>query len=212
MVECAILLSYWECEVSEIKRICFVCLGNIVRSPLAEHMFRHQAEQAGVGYKYEVESAGTSAWHVGEQPDARMQRVAASYGLRYDGRARQFQRDDLDRYDLIIAMDRDNRATLASMARTPEQRTRIRLLREFDPQGDNHAAVPDPYYGGIDGFERTYAIVERAVQGLLQVLENGEVEEGMTGKPSISICRSIYAVYPLFTMYTFSLLHTRRYL
>ena len=76
---------------------------------------------------------------------------------------------------IIIAMDTDNRAHLVSMARTPEQRAKIHLLREFDPQGGKNAPVPDPYYGGIDGFERTYEIVERSVQGLFAALEAGEV-------------------------------------
>ena len=161
--------------MSDKYRICFVCLGNIVRSPLAEHMFNRLTEIAGVAHKYEVDSAGTGAWHVGESPDSRMRRVAAKRGLNYDGRARQFQRGDLDRFDLVVAMDANNRSHLLSMARTKEQRAKIRLLREFDPQGNKNAAVPDPYYGGIDGFERTYDIVERATQRLLESLEAGEV-------------------------------------
>ena len=161
--------------MSDKYRICFVCLGNIVRSPLAEHMFNRLTEIAGVAHKYEVDSAGTGAWHVGESPDSRMRRVAAKRGLNYDGRARQFQRGDLDRFDLVVAMDANNRSHLLSMARTKEQRAKIRLLREFDPQGGRNAGVPDPYYGGIDGFERTYQIVERSTQNLLESLEAGEV-------------------------------------
>jgi protein-tyrosine phosphatase len=157
--------------VSEKTRICFVCLGNIVRSPLAEAMFRYLADQAGVKDNYEVDSAGTGAWHVGERPDARMRGVAQQRGFRYDGRARQFQRSDLDNFDLIVAMDVENRSHLISLAHTPEQRAKIRLLREFDPQGGKNAAVPDPYYGGIDGFERTYDIVARSVKALLNMLE-----------------------------------------
>lgn len=161
--------------MSNIKRICFVCLGNIVRSPLAEHMFRQVAAQAGVASKYEIESAGTGGWHVGESPDARMRRVAAGRGLVYDGQARKFQRGDLQRFDLVVAMDGDNRAHLLSLARTTEQRSKIRLMREFDPQGGRNASVPDPYYGGIDGFEKTYDIVERSVKALLEALEQGQV-------------------------------------
>lgn len=157
------------------KRICFVCLGNIVRSPLAENMFRHLAEQAGVNDRYEVDSAGTSAWHVGESPDARMRRVAATHGLKYDGRARQLRAEDLEKFDLILAMDRENQAVLNRLARSEEQLEKIHLLREFDPEGGKRAAVPDPYYGGISGFEETYMIVERSVQGLLDALEEGAV-------------------------------------
>ncbi len=161
------------------KRILFVCLGNIVRSPLAENMFRSLAQQAGVGHKYEVDSAGTGAWHVGEPPDPRMVRVAARHGLRYGGRARQFARQDFERFDLIVPMDADNRAFLLSKARTAEQEAKIHMLREFDPQGGPRSPVPDPYYGGQDGFEEVYRIVERSCRGLLEHLEN----HGGTGVP-----------------------------
>lgn len=159
----------------EPTRICFVCLGNIVRSPLAEAMFRHLAEERGLGGRYEVDSAGTSSWHVGERPDRRMRKVAARHGFQYDHRARQFQRSDFDRFDWIIAMDRQNRADLRRLARSPEDEAKIRLLREFDPLGSPDAPVPDPYYGGIDGFEEVYAIVERSCRGLLDALESGEI-------------------------------------
>lgn len=158
-------------------RICFVCLGNIVRSPLAENMFRHLANQAGVGHRYEVDSAGTSSWHVGEPPDPRMRRVAAGHGFHYNGRARQFRPQDFDRFDWIIAMDASNRADLQRLARTEEQRARIRLLREFDPLGGPDAPVPDPYYGGIDGFEEVFRIVKRACAGLLEALERAQSGE-----------------------------------
>lgn len=168
-------IEVWRKILSEITRICFVCLGNIVRSPLGENMFRHLAQQAGVGARYEVDSAGTGAWHVGEAPDRRMRQVAARRGFKYDGRARQFQQRDFDRFDLIIAMDPENRANLRRLARTPEDEAKIHLMREFDPHGSPNAAVPDPYYGGIDGFEEVYDIVERSCQGLLSALEEGEL-------------------------------------
>jgi len=161
--------------VEEINRICFVCLGNIVRSPLAEHLFKSALEQEGLAEDYEVGSAGTGAWHVGESPDTRMRRVAAGRGLKYDGSARQFKPRDLDYYDLVIAMDRENRANLLSMARRPEHTKKIHLMREFDPQGGANAAVPDPYYGGAEGFERAYEIVERSVLGLLEAIKSGQV-------------------------------------
>lgn len=160
--------------MSEKKRLCFVCLGNIVRSPLAENLFLHLAEQEDVAAKYEADSAGTGAWHVGESPDSRMRRVASRHGLVYDGHARQFTSSDLDSFDLILAMDRDNWAHLMSLARSSEHTAKIRLLRDFDPQGDQYASVPDPYYGGMDGFEKVYGIVERSVRGLLDALEAGE--------------------------------------
>ena len=156
-------------------RICFVCLGNIVRSPLAENMFRYLAEQAGAGHKYEVDSAGTSGWHVGEEPDRRMRRVAAEYGFQYTGRARQVKPSDFQDFDWIIAMDTSNRTDLESMAKSELARQKIRLMREFDPQGGPKAPVPDPYYGGIDGFDDVFQIVKRSCQGLLNALETGTI-------------------------------------
>jgi protein-tyrosine phosphatase len=165
----------WRKTLSEITRICFVCLGNIVRSPLAENMFRYLAEQAGVDGRYEVDSAGTGSWHVGESPDRRMRQVAARRGFKYDGRARQFRQSDFQNFDLIIAMDTENRVNLGRLARNVEEEAKIHLMREFDPQGAPNAPVPDPYYGGIDGFENVYNIVERSCQGLLDALENGKL-------------------------------------
>jgi protein-tyrosine phosphatase len=158
-----------------VKRICFVCLGNIIRSPLAEHLFAHLAEQAGVGANYRVDSAGTGPWHVGEAPDPRMRRIAARHGLSYSGRARQFQRSDFDRFDLLLAMDRDNQAELLRLAAAPAQRQKVHLLREFDPLGGAGAPVPDPYYSGADGFEAVYQVIERSCRGLLEALEQGRL-------------------------------------
>ncbi len=161
--------------MSEPIRIMFVCLGNIVRSPLAEHMFRHLAEEAGLGEKYLVDSAGTSAYHVGDSPDRRMRRVAAQNGLEYTGRAKQFERGDFDQFDLVIAMDSDNRENLLHLTSSPERQAKVRMMREFDSMGGPTAPVPDPYYGGIGGFEEVYGIVERSCRGLLEALERGEV-------------------------------------
>lgn len=158
-------------------RVLFVCLGNIVRSPLAENMFIHLARQAHKNDLFEVDSAGTGGWHTGEHPDYRMRQVAARRGFEYDGAARQVRNEDFNEFDWIIAMDHSNRADLLAMAPTSEARSKVRLMREFDPQGGNDAAVPDPYYGGIDGFEHVYDIVERSCRGLLEAFENGELKK-----------------------------------
>ena len=154
-------------------KICFVCLGNIVRSPLGEKMFIHLAEKAGVDHKYEVDSAGTSSWHVGEPPDSRMRQVARKHGLVYSGRSRQFVPADLDEFDIIIAMDTSNRENILRLSSNQHQEEKVHLMRDFDPYGGPNQSVPDPYYGGIDGFEETYKIVERACEGLLDSLESG---------------------------------------
>jgi protein-tyrosine phosphatase len=160
-----------------ITRILFVCLGNIVRSPLAENMFRHLTEQAGVSQKYELDSAGTSSYHVGEPPDKRMQQVAARNGMNISGRSRQLTIEDLDRFDLLVAMDSSNYDHVKRLADGPEQAGKIHLLREWDPKVGQDTGVPDPWYGGIDGFESTFNIVERSCRGLLQALESRELDD-----------------------------------
>ncbi len=156
-------------------KICFVCQGNIIRSPLAENLFRRILQQRGVEEKYQLDSAGTSAYHVGEQPDRRMRQTARERGFQYDGRARQFQKEELDRFDLIIAMDQANKRILENWASADIQLKKIRMMREFDPRGHEGLDVPDPYYGGPEGFERTYEIVERSVEGLMEALESGKI-------------------------------------
>lgn len=158
-----------------VLKLCFVCMGNIVRSPLAENLFLHQVAEAGLEQHYTAASAGIISYHVGQHPDPRMRQVAARRGLKYDGRARQFEGSDFSRFDLILAMDTENLADLRAHAaywNPPEAAlAKIRLLREFDPQGGPGAEVPDPYYGGVEGFERVYEIVDRSCRGLLQRLE-----------------------------------------
>jgi protein-tyrosine phosphatase len=139
-------------------------------------MFSHLAEVAGVNDRYQVDSAGTGAWHVGEAPDRRMRRVAASHGLKYSGKARQFISSDFEKFDWIFAMDTNNRSRLLAMSTTPDKKAKVRLLREFDPQGGPNTIVPDPYYGGIEGFEEVYQIIERSCRGLLAALEAGDLE------------------------------------
>jgi len=151
-----------------VKRILFVCLGNICRSPLGEGVFRHLAAEAGLADRLEVDSAGTSAYHVGEPPDERMRATARANGIDLSGqRARKFATRDFEGFDLIVAMDRDNHRTL--LARCPEgRRERVRLMRSYDPEGPGD--VPDPYYGGAGGFDEVYAIVERSCRGLVDEL------------------------------------------
>jgi protein-tyrosine phosphatase len=157
-----------------MTRLLFVCLGNIIRSPLAENLFMFEAAQAGVDDNYSADSAGTAAWHVGEPPDPRMRKTAKSHGVKYSGTARQVQEIDFDLFDWIIAMDGSNQRDLSELADTPEKQAKVRLLRDFDPEPSD-PDVPDPYYGGAEGFETTFRIVERSVRGLLAALEANQI-------------------------------------
>jgi protein-tyrosine phosphatase len=164
------IVSHQEVGLQDVKKICFVCLGNIVRSPLAESLFKSYAEKLGVGHLYAVDSAGMSDWHVGEPPDLRMRRVAARRGVTYDGRARHFQKSFFDRFDLIVVMDKDNYDDMLYLGLSQAQMEKVRFLREFDPEGGQRAEVPDPYYGGSEGFEMVYDVIDRSVRGLLREL------------------------------------------
>jgi protein-tyrosine phosphatase len=152
-------------------RVCFVCLGNICRSPTAGGVLRHQLREAGLASQVEVDSAGTGGWHVGELPDDRARAEARRRGVDIDDPARQFERDDFTRFDLVIAMDDDNAAALRRMAQGDDHHlAKIRLLRSFDPAAPPGAPVPDPYYGGPDGFAAVFDLVEAACRGLLDHL------------------------------------------
>lgn len=152
-------------------RICFVCLGNICRSPTAEAIFRSLAEREGLDVT--IDSAGTGDWHVGESPDERSTRAAASRGYRLTGRARQFRAADFERFDLVVAMDASNREALLRMAPDDVARAKVRLFRSFDPDSGPDAGVPDPYYGDEDGFDHVIEICEAASRGLIAALRQG---------------------------------------
>ena len=160
-------------------RVLFVCLGNICRSPLAEGVFLHLAEKAGVADRFEVDSAGTGDWHVGERPDPRARAVARQHGVKLPSLARQVEPADFDRFDHIVAMDRENLWALERMARERSSggsRAEIHLLRVDDPdreEGDDRHDVPDPYYGGPGGFEEVYRMVHRSAEALLARLLAG---------------------------------------
>jgi protein-tyrosine phosphatase len=162
--------------VSERKRdgkqmaISFVCMGNICRSPTAEAVMRSLVREAGLGHAIAIDSAGTGAWHVGEERDSRSRAVAKQRGMPITGVARQFVRADFDRFHLVLALDEDNQRDLQRLAPSDEARAKIHLLREFDPDAPPGAEVPDPYYGGPDGFEQVFDICVSACRGLLQHL------------------------------------------
>ena len=151
-------------------RLCFVCLGNICRSPTAEGVFKKLAAQAGHECDFHVESAGLGNWHVGEPPDSRAQRIARAHGVALDSLAQQFTARDFDRFDWVIALDREIQTDLLHLARSASDRAKVRLLRDYDPQATSDRDVPDPYYGDQRGFEHAYALIERSCRHLLDEL------------------------------------------
>jgi len=150
--------------------ISFVCMGNICRSPTAEAIMRHLVRQAELEKAIEIDSAGTGDWHVGEDRDRRSRSVANRRGMPIEGPARQFQREDFDRFDLVLALDEENARDLRGLAPDDEARRKIHLLRDFDPMAPKGSSVPDPYYGGSQGFEEVFDICLSACQGLLDHL------------------------------------------
>ncbi len=149
--------------------VLFVCLGNICRSPTAHALFEHLVQREGLQDRIQIDSAGTGGWHIGKGPDSRAQAFAAKRG--YDMahlRAREVSPEDFASHDLILAMDKDNKANLLAIC-PPEHRHKVRMFLEF-AEGVSHQEVPDPYYGGDEGFELVLDLVERACVGLLQYL------------------------------------------
>jgi len=152
-------------------KLCFVCLGNICRSPTAEGVFQHLVNERDLQPYFEVDSAGTSAYHVGESANSKSQQTAKQHGITLHSKARQFESFDLDYFDLVLAMDQENLTNINRMRNDSTENVEIGMLRDFDPEpGDGE--VPDPYYGGIQGFENVFQIVKRSCVNLLHRLES----------------------------------------
>ena len=148
--------------------VCFVCLGNICRSPTAEGVMRHLVREAGLESAVHVDSAGTGSWHVGEAPDRRARAAGRRRGIEIGGAARQFQRSDFARFDYVVAMDGSNYDELSELAPSAEARRKLHLLRSFDPASPKGAHVPDPYYGGPEGFDEVLELCLAACRALLE--------------------------------------------
>ena len=154
-------------------RLLFVCMGNICRSPTAEGVMRSLLREEGLEEEIEVDSAGTGGWHAGAPPDERATEAARRRGIVLEGAARQVRPEDFEHYDMLLVADRENLRDLRAVAPSDAARGRIRLLREFDPGNRDPAHppdldVPDPYYGGPDGFEDVLDLVDAACRGLLE--------------------------------------------
>ena len=149
-------------------RVLFVCMGNICRSPLAEGVFRHHLETCARDVRVKIDSAGTHGYHVGAPPDERALVAATRRGIDVSAlAARRVVPDDFERFDYILAMDTDNLQFLLDMA-DPQYHDRIQLFLDYSPVNKG-AEVPDPYYGGPNGFERVLDLIEGATEGLLEV-------------------------------------------
>jgi protein-tyrosine phosphatase len=144
--------------------VVFVCTGNICRSPIAEKVFVHELERAGLAEAVHVSSAGTGSWHIGSPADERAVATLLAAGYKADHVARQVDAEQLGA-DLIVALDRSHERALRTMVPEPE---RVRLLRSFDPDAPAHAEVPDPYYGDADGFTAVLEMVRAAMPGMVE--------------------------------------------
>ena len=146
------------------QRVLFVCLGNICRSPTAEGVMLHLLQERGIT-SVVVDSAGTSAYHVGEQADRRSQQEAHRRGVHLPSRARQFVVADFDRFDWIVAMDKNNERNILALSRNDDDAGKVHLFRDFEPDGVTGRSVPDPYYE--HNFGLVFDICQRACVGLL---------------------------------------------
>lgn len=160
-------------------KLLFVCLGNICRSPSAENIMNHFIDQANLGQQIVCDSAGTGGYHIGSSPDERMTVAAASQlGIKLRGSARQFKKSDLENFDLILAMDRENFRDILALDRSGQYRHKVRLMCDYCSR-HTVREVPDPYYGGPQGFHEVIDILVDACNGLLEEVKSqvGNIEE-----------------------------------
>ncbi|WP_460200638.1 low molecular weight protein-tyrosine-phosphatase [Scytonema sp. NUACC21] len=149
-------------------KLLFVCLGNICRSPSAENIMNHLIEKRGLSARIICDSAGTSSYHIGSPPDSRMSAAAfQKLQIKLRGRARQFQKSDFDNFDLILAMDRENYEDILSLDRTGKYHQKVHLICDFCSR-HTLKEVPDPYYGGVEGFNQVIDLLVDACEGLLK--------------------------------------------
>ena len=149
----------------EKVKLLFVCLGNICRSPSAENLMRHLITEKGVNDRFELDSAGTSSYHIGSPPDSRMRAAARKRGIELKGKARQFEDFDFDYYDLILAMDKSNYQNIVYLDRKGKYHHKVKMMCEFASEHTD-TEVPDPYYGGESGFDYVIDLLLDACDGL----------------------------------------------
>lgn len=153
-----------------MKKILFVCLGNICRSPLAEAIFNEKVKKRGLSGQFSSDSAGTANYHVGASPDPRTIEVATNHNIPIQHKGQQFEKRHADEFHYLIAMDHSNLQKMnTEMGNSPES---LFLMRYFDPEGKG-LDVPDPYYGGKEGFDNMYQILDRSIDELMRFLQKG---------------------------------------
>ncbi|NQZ78967.1 MAG: low molecular weight phosphotyrosine protein phosphatase [Ekhidna sp.] len=152
-----------------MKKILFVCLGNICRSPLAEAIFHQKIKEEGLEEYLGCDSAGTANYHVGEKPDPRTIAIANKHGIPVDHQGQQFKRVHGEVFDYLVAMDQSNYNNMIS--ELGGEKDSLLLMRDFDPRGKGED-VPDPYYGGTDGFEKVYQILDRSLDEFMKYLKD----------------------------------------
>lgn len=152
-------------------KVLFVCLGNICRSPAAENIMNHLVAQAGLERHIVCDSAGTSSYHLGSPPDRRMTSAARQRNIQMQGQARQFEKDDFETFDLILAMDRENYRDILVLDPAGHYRDKVHLMCRFCSRHSDQE-VPDPYYGGTEGFNNVLDLLQDACEGLLQHILN----------------------------------------
>ena len=151
--------------------VLFICLGNICRSPAAEGIMKSLVEKEGMSDDFFIDSAAIGSWHIGQLPDSRMRKCGAEHGYRFDSHARQFQKSDFQRFDLIVVMDNENYRAITSMASSQADKDKVERIADYLTHHREYTTVPDPYYGDYSDFELVIELLEDACQGLLDSIK-----------------------------------------
>jgi protein-tyrosine phosphatase len=164
--------------------VLFVCLGNICRSPMAEGVFQSLVATGSMDAIIQADSAGTSGFHTGELPDPRMMATASQHGITLTHRARKLTTEDFGKFDYILSMDSANLEIILALQKkasaSPANSAKILMMRSFDPEAEDDLDVPDPYYGGADGFEEVFAMLKRSNEQFLEFLRQHHLQHSKT--------------------------------